>query len=518
MTQSPHSGQMRSRLDFLRTIFPGYQAGVFVTGVIAVHFVAAWFNGGFLHSDEHYQIIEFAQYKLGHQPASALAWEFPARMRPALQPWIAAGIIRLGHAIGIASPFLIALALRVLSTLLALWASWELCQRCLRRIDARWIKAIALGVSFLFWLTPTAHGRFGSENWGGALFVGGVCLMLDAAEAWPVRHANAAVLAVCTGLVWSAAFYCRFQIGASIAGGALWLWVVRRAPGGLIAAIGAAFVVGCGLNEILDHWLYDAWTLVPYNYFMVNLVHGKAATFGVSPWWMPAVYLAVLLIPPFSLGVLVLLATGCWYARHHVIVWVTVPFVLLHAVVAHKEPRFLLPLLYLIGPLLAVCVDALPRGGVASLVAWLRTRWGRATVVTWGAVNVLLLSVAIGVPANDTYWLDRWLWEQSRHRPMTVYTIGGSPYDLTETTTNSFYRSERVVLKPVEAADQVVAARGQEQVVLYYRGDDRPAFVTAAGACARQLIAFPEWLVRLDTFTRLELVHQSTICTVGSLK
>jgi hypothetical protein len=212
------------------------------------------------------------------------------------------------------------------------------------------------------------------------------------------------------------------------------------------------------------------------------------------------------------------LATGCWYARHHVIVWVTVPFVLLHAVVAHKEPRFLLPLLYLIGPLLAVCVDALPRGGVASLVAWLRTRWGRATVVTWGAVNVLLLAVAIGVPANDTYWLDRWLWEQSRHRPMTVYTIGGSPYDLTETTTNSFYRSERVVLKPVEAADQVVAARGQEQVVLYYRGDDRPAFVTAAGACARQLIAFPEWLVRLDTFTRLELVHQSTICTVGSLK
>ena len=118
MTQFSHPGLMRSRLEFLRTAFPGYQAGVFVTLAIGVHIAAAWLNGGFLNADEHYQIIEFAQYKLGYQSASALAWEFQERMRPALQPWLAASIIRSCRAVGVASPFLIAFALRMLSTAL----------------------------------------------------------------------------------------------------------------------------------------------------------------------------------------------------------------------------------------------------------------------------------------------------------------------------------------------------------------------------------------------------------------
>ena len=501
---------MRSRLDFLRTVFPGYQAAVFVIAAIGAHATAAWFNGGFLNADEHYQIVEFAQYKLGYQSAAALAWEFPARMRPALQPWLAAGLIDFCRAVGIASPFLMAFALRMLSTLLALWMSWELCLRCLRPIDARWIKAIGLSLSFLFWITPTAHGRFCSENWGGALLAGGVCLMLDAAEAWPARHVRALVLAACAGLVWSAAFYCRFQMGAAIAGGALWLCVVRRAPATLVAAIGASFVVGCGLNELLDHWLYGVWTLVPYNYVMVNLVSGRADAFGVSPWWMLGVYMVVLLIPPFSLGVLALIATGSWYARRHVIVWVTVPFVLLHAVVAHKEPRFLLPLVYVIGPLLAVCLDALPRDAIASIVAWWRSRWGRASVATLWTLNAILLCVAIRVPVDDTYRVDRWLWERTRSRPMTVYTIGGSPYDLSETTTNSFYRSDHVVLMPIAASDRVVAPTSPEQAVIYYRGVDPPAVVTA-GACTPAITTFPVWLTRFEIFKQ----HQATICELA---
>src|SRR6516165_10768535 len=127
---------MPSRLDRLRAEVPGFPLWPFLAAALGVHLIAAWYNGGFLNADEHYQIIEFAQYKLGRQPPSALAWEFGATMRPALQPWLAAGAIRLGEAVGVSSPFAIAFALRIVSTLLALWVSLELCARTLRTVTS----------------------------------------------------------------------------------------------------------------------------------------------------------------------------------------------------------------------------------------------------------------------------------------------------------------------------------------------------------------------------------------------
>ena len=111
---------MGSRRKFLTETLPRGRVGVLVTGVVVAHVAAAWYNVGFLNVDEHYQIIEFAQYKLGYQVASALAWEFPLRMRPALQPWVAANAIRAHHALGLMSPFTIAFSLRLLSSVLAM--------------------------------------------------------------------------------------------------------------------------------------------------------------------------------------------------------------------------------------------------------------------------------------------------------------------------------------------------------------------------------------------------------------
>jgi len=511
MTQDPQAGYLRSRLDFLRTDFSGY-AGAFIAVAVGVHVAAACFNGGFLNADEHYQIIEFAQYKLGRQSLSALPWEFTAQIRPALQPWLVVVLIRLCRVFGVTTPFTIAFLLRLLSALLALWTSFEVCVRCIRTVEVRWIRVVALCVAFLLWITPTEQARFSSENWGGALLVGGLCLMLDAVDRWPTRRMNAVALGVCAGVVWGAAFYCRFQIGFAIVGAGLWMLVVRRVPFELIAAIAAAFVVGCGLNVVADRWFYGGWMLTPYNYFVENLVHGKAAAFGVSPWWMLAAYMAVLLIPPYSIGLLAILTIGCWYGRRHVLVWMTVPFVVVHAAVGHKEPRFLIPLLYLIGPLLAVCVDALPKRVSGAVNTWLRTAWGRTHTAAWCTINALLLGIAISVPTNDTYRLDRWLWDQSRTGRITVYAVGGSPYEASDTTTNSFYRSEDVSVIPVQSADQIHAFPGAAPAFAYYRGVDAPALVVAAGPCEPVVRTIPAWLAWLEPTLLAVDFRQATIC------
>jgi len=507
---------MPSRLDRLRAEVPGFPLWPFLAAALGVHLIAAWYNGGFLNADEHYQIIEFAQYKLGRQAASSLAWEFAARMRPAFQPWIAAGAIRLADAIGVTSPFAIAFALRVVSTLLAMWVSFELSVRALRGVESQMLKTVALSASFFFWLTPTVHGRFASENWGAALLVAGLCLMLDAADCRPDRVARSVLLATCAGLTWSVAFYCRFQIGASIAGAALWLLVIRRARVSLILMIAASFAVGCALNEVLDHWLYGVWTFVPYNYFAVNLVQGKAATFGTAPWWMILVYFAVVLIPPYSLIVIAVVAAGCWYARRALLVWTMVPFVVLHTLVGHKEARFLMPMLYFIGPLAAVSIEALPSGLRGALVAASRTLPGRVTVLSAFTINVLLLCVAMFVPANDTYRLDRWLWEQGRHGDVTLYSLDASLGRAPDSFTDTFYVSRHVVVSRVQTLGQLRAAASHGSALVYYLGFDPPGLIDAVGVCTPILRTFPVWLARLAWFATPLSVHIGTVCRVST--
>jgi phosphatidylinositol glycan class B len=503
---------MPSALDSLRAQLPGFRLGPFVAAAVAVHLIAAWCNGGFLSWDEHYQIMEFAQYKLGRQSAAGLAWEFSETMRPALQPWIAAGAIRLGDAVGVASPFVIAFGLRALSTLLALWMSIELCARTCRAIENRALKLLALWVTCFFWLMPTVHGRFSSENWGATLLVAGLCLLMDAADAWPAHRRRGVWLAVGAGLAWSAAFYCRFQLGAAIAGAGLWMLTMRRSPVTLLLTLAASFLAGSGLNETLDRWLYGVWAIVPYNYFLVNLVHGKAAGFGTSPWWMAPVYFAVALIPPYSLVILTLFACVCWYGRRELLVWTVLPFVLLHTAIAHKEPRFFIPALYFIGPLLALSIQTLPPRLTAAFLGWRRTWPGRAGVLSLCAVNLVLLGVVISLPANDTYRLDRWLWEASRRNEVALYALDPPPYLSPDPMTDTFYTSHRVIVSPVASEGELRVAAGRGSVVVYYRGIEPPGLVTRVGRCTPILRTLPVWLGRVSDLTHWLDVHPATLC------
>lgn len=48
--------------------------------------ITAFFSVGHLQSDEHFQVLKFAQYKLGKISANDLPWEFGEKMRPSIQP------------------------------------------------------------------------------------------------------------------------------------------------------------------------------------------------------------------------------------------------------------------------------------------------------------------------------------------------------------------------------------------------------------------------------------------------
>jgi len=55
---------------------------IFLGVGILISILMAWNSEGFYHYDEHYQIIEFAQYKAGKAVQDGLAWEFHEKVRP----------------------------------------------------------------------------------------------------------------------------------------------------------------------------------------------------------------------------------------------------------------------------------------------------------------------------------------------------------------------------------------------------------------------------------------------------
>ena len=498
---------IESRWKFLTSTWGAGGARLFAAAVLASHAVAAWFNAGYLSADEHYQIVEFAQYKLGRQSASMLTWEFHERMRSALQPWLAALAIRLHDAIGLTSPFTIAFSLRLLSSAVAIVVTFELCMRCLRPVSNRFLRQAGLFLALLLWITPTAHGRFSSENWGGMWLAIGLCLMLSALDAWPTARRRSMFVALCAGLAWSAAFDFRFQMALAVAGASLWLLFVRRGPATLVTTIALGFAAGCTAGVILDYWLYGAWTLTPLNYVRLNLIEHRADAYGTGPWWMVVVYLAVVLIPPYSFALIALLAAGCWYARREVLVWTAVPFVAVHAVIAHKEPRFLLPLLYLVGPWVALCASSLPAG-----LQDASTRWRRSlatAAVTFCAIDLFVLSVTIVMPVNDRIALDKWLHDQRELGLRTVYALAPRKTTGPPPVTNSFYEAG-VAMKPV-TLDQLSSEVDVRPAFVYYPGNEMPAELAAAG-CTPVFRTYPAWLTGSKLFRRLAEVETDSIC------
>ena len=141
-----------------------------------LHLITSINSVGFHHLDEHYQILEFANYKLGNNQPSDLPWEFEAKLRPAVQPAIAFLIIKFSQSIGITDPFTQAIFLRILSFLLSLLSVCLLLYAFKEEIKSKTLLKWFLYLSFFLWFAVYSHVRFSSEGWSGSLFFIGFAL------------------------------------------------------------------------------------------------------------------------------------------------------------------------------------------------------------------------------------------------------------------------------------------------------------------------------------------------------
>jgi phosphatidylinositol glycan class B len=325
-----------------------------------------------------------------------------------------------------------------------------------------------------------------------------------------------AAAAAAAGLLWGLGFFCRYQIGFSIAGAGCWLLFVRRARLGVVSVLALSFVVACAASALADRWLYDAWVFTPYEYFRANLIEGRAAGFGLEPWWYYGGQLLLFLVPPFSVVFAGLLGAAVWHDRRHVLIWATLPFLVGHSLIGHKEVRFLVPITYAVVPILVLAADRFANGASAALGRWACSRTGRFGVRAFVALNLAALIVMTVKPSHETEAMYRWLWDASVKQPITVYTATGSPYSFLSLEV-CFYKSPRTAVKNFDSIEGLrqAAAAAPGQVFFFHRSFSPPDWLAASGLevtpVARTL---PSWVTRVNVNNWVSRMRVWTVFSV----
>jgi phosphatidylinositol glycan class B len=379
----------------------------------AVTIVTAWFSNTFYFPDEHYQILEFMGLKLGVTPTSELPWEFGARIRPWFQPAVYFLVASPLRALGLGDMFAITFLLRLLTGLFSLAALAAFARAIRPTMSGEEEKRAFVRTLPLLGFLPYLFVRTSSETFSAAFFALGLAAALGG------KSSRRLAL---TGLLCGLAFESRYQTGLLGAGLFAWLAFVARVRTPGLAAFAGGGVAALMIGALCDHWGYGAWVFPPLGYVDVNLVQGVAAhQFGREP---AIAYLYLLPAQIFFAITLVLMAglAAMWLRNpRHVLSWVTLPFVLAHVLIAHKEARFLFPLAILATafPVLGFS-PRLPRwrGTFERIWAWCKGWPAKITAAISVAAMAYFALYPFGVRPHMP--MAQYLY---RHPPGPVYTL-----------------------------------------------------------------------------------------------
>jgi len=178
----------------------------------------------------------------------------------------------------------------------------------------------------------------------------------------------------------------------------------------------------------------------------------------VFPWWYYVTLFINYAVPPISYVLLPLFAVGIWKNPRHVFSWICIAFLVGHSLIAHKEVRFLLPLIL---PFIFLAC----RGFDLVIQRYPAKKIYRWALPLLAGLNIILLTVKILMPAHEAFGYYKYIYNFAQKQPATLVSFEQSPYSLLQLQVN-FY-------KPRDMDIEVVHNANELQTILN-RKDGRP--------------------------------------------
>ncbi|SHN25247.1 hypothetical protein [Chitinophaga sp. CF418] len=411
---------------------------------IIIYGMAAYFNIGYYHPDEHYQIIEFAGLKLGWNQPADMAWEYTKAIRPTIQPWLCLVHFKLMLLIGVKNPYQLAFSLRILTAVCSLFATGFFARRTYAYFQFQHIpKTLYYYCCYFLWFIPMVGVRFSSETWSGLLFTVAFALVLDNKTTTGKYLAIGTLLGVC--------FLFRFQCGILAASLIMWMLVIKKDPPRYMLTAISAIIVMILVGFLLDYLFYHKATLTFVNYFRANIIEDAASKYGVSSWSTLLSYILLHTIVPFGLLICASIVWLVIMKPGNPLIWCVVPFILIHAIIPHKEIRFLFPLVWMVP-----CMALLMIEDLYSLYLKSYAKQYQLTItgvlIFLALVNASALVFTILKPAGiGQKYLTNYIDSKVKKEAVVMYfSPGANPYQPWSFLQEHFYRNKNVVCKSIE--------------------------------------------------------------------
>jgi len=376
-------------------IFNKYKSYLFWVLVCVSYIFTAIHSTGYFHYDEHYQIIEFAGYKMNISSSDELAWEFNVKVRSAIQVGLCYLILKALNNLSVIDPYIQILVLRLITCLFSVAVISFFVKKTIYLIDKN-LRNFYWCFSLLSWYMPFLSARFSSEIWAGLFFLLAMSFLLDENKQTPWPK---------IGVLLGISFLFRFQIGILIFCIIVWLIMIRKVRFRELLNCLVPLLAIVQIGILIDLWFYQSYTLTFLNYvimFISDTFLYPISLFGDSPWYTIIEYILYAPLLPFGFLLLLTLLVAFIKHRNKLIIWLVYVFIIFHMFIGHKELRFLFPIVYLL-PFLVILVWS---PVISSFLRIYQTQsllniTANAIVVILFITNLTALILMMFMPADD---------------------------------------------------------------------------------------------------------------------
>ena len=391
---------------------------------------------GFFHPDQHFQIIEFSSLQLHKESYAPKIWEYTSQIRPSLQVYIFSGYELLCSAIGITDPFNQLTVLRIMQGLIFLLAFNCMAIGYFGKGEKSVLYIVLILLNFS-WFLPYSRTMFSSEITASLLFFTSFFYFHRKAINGKV---NIKYLLL-TGLLFALSFFWRFQLAFAIAGFGCWLLIEKKYQ--WIVYIAAGFIVGVLINMALDYGFYHQLVFTPYLYFKVNILEGKAASFGEQGFtYYPTALLLFLTVPPLSAVLLFYYGKISFQQFKNPLVLTVLFFIAGHFLIGHKEERFMFPAINILPFIIGF--------GLPGILKFYRSNktWRsifKPVIIFSALLNTFLLFTIIFTPYGQTINFANTLNHQFKNQPTDIYCLARTPLETESNLSLIFYKNNSSV-------------------------------------------------------------------------
>ena len=348
--------------------FPQSKFNIIILTSLIAHLIASYFSKGWLNADEQSCILEFVNHKLGFSSDlcflnynNGIVTDSSLLIRSWFQPFIYFLISKISLFLNISNFFTITFILKFISSLVGFLSIYLFYFATKDIFNKDKVKYYYLILTFLFWFYPLLHSRTSAENLSTSFFL--IAISYYFFNQYKFNFWKLFLVGIFLGTT----FILRYNLGISVFFFLLWIFIFEKQNLSQKLKNLIYIILGIFLLLISEH-IINLWGFGEYkNIDKVNFLnlfwhleripslqfflYVNSNNFYGDPGWSQHPILGYFYLilfkfyPPISFLIIIGMIFFWIKNPKSLILWLTLPYFLIHSLIQHKELRYIYPLL-----------------------------------------------------------------------------------------------------------------------------------------------------------------------------